>query len=74
MTPDIILQEINKLNVAEKMLLLERVWDSIGQSAESVILPQWQRDELDSRLAEHHQNTDGDLSSHEFHQQLKNSL
>lgn len=52
MTPDIILQEINKLNIAEKVLLLERVWDSIGESADSVSLPQWQRDELDNRLTE----------------------
>jgi putative addiction module component (TIGR02574 family) len=74
MTPDILLQEINKLNVVDKMLLLERVWDSLGQSAENVLLPQWQRDELDNRLVEHQQTTDGDILSHEFHQQLRNSL
>lgn len=74
MTPDILLQEINKLNVADKMLLLERVWDSLGQSAENVRLPQWQREELDKRLVDHQQTTDGDIPSHEFHQQLRNSL
>jgi len=74
MTPDIILQEINKLNVADKMLLLEKVWDSLEQSAENVLLPQWQRDELDKRLVEHLQTTDGNIPSQEFHQQLRNSL
>ena len=71
MTPDIILQEINKLNIAEKVLLLERVWDSIGESSDSVPSPQWQQDELDNRLTEHQQNSDGDLPEHEFHQQLR---
>ena len=74
MTPDTILQEIKKLNVADKMLLLEKVSDAISLSSEDVLLPQWQRDELDQRLAEHRQHQDGDLNSHEFYQQLRNSL
>jgi putative addiction module component (TIGR02574 family) len=74
MTPDTILHEINKLDTAEKMLLMEKIFDSIGLTSEEMILPQWQREELDQRLAEHRQHQDGDLTSHEFYQQLRNSL
>jgi putative addiction module component (TIGR02574 family) len=42
-----------RLTVAEKILLLEDLWDSIASDESSVPVPQSHRDELDRRLAEH---------------------
>ena len=44
---------ITSLTVAEKMLLLEELWDSIASEPASVPVPQSHREELDRRLAEH---------------------
>jgi putative addiction module component (TIGR02574 family) len=42
------LQEILKLSAAEKILMIEKIWDSIEK--ESVDVLPSQKDELDSRL------------------------
>ncbi len=49
MRPDEIKQEIGKLNLSEKLLLVEDVWDSIAQSNSELPLPEWQKRELDKR-------------------------
>jgi putative addiction module component (TIGR02574 family) len=45
--------EILELPVAERVRLVEAIWDSISAAPESLPLTQWQRDELDRRLAEY---------------------
>jgi putative addiction module component (TIGR02574 family) len=45
-----------RLTVAEKILLLEDLWDSIASDESSVPVPQSHRDELDRRLADHEQD------------------
>jgi putative addiction module component (TIGR02574 family) len=45
--------EIARLSVAEKVLLLEDLWDSIASDESSVPVPQSHRDELDRRLAQY---------------------
>jgi putative addiction module component (TIGR02574 family) len=45
--------EITQLSVAEKILLLQDLWDSIASDESSVPVPQSHREELDRRLAEH---------------------
>ena len=44
--------EILALPVPERMRLLEAIWDSISAIPEALPLTQWQKDELDRRLAE----------------------
>jgi len=44
--------EILGLPVAERMRLLDAIWDSISVVPEALPLTQWQKDELDRRLAE----------------------
>jgi putative addiction module component (TIGR02574 family) len=44
--------EILELPVAERMRLVEAIWDSISAAPESLPLTQWQREELDRRLSE----------------------
>ena len=42
-------QEINRLELSEKLLLIEDVWDSIAQSNKELPMPEWQKKELDFR-------------------------
>ena len=44
--------EVLELPVAERMRLVEAVWDSIPAAPESLPLTQWQRKELDRRFSE----------------------
>jgi putative addiction module component (TIGR02574 family) len=45
------LSELFELSAAERILLVEELWDSIASTPESVPLTDAQRRELDSRLA-----------------------
>jgi len=49
MRPDEIKQEIGKLDLSEKLLLIEDVWDSIAQNNSELPMPEWQKRELDKR-------------------------
>jgi len=44
--------EILALPVQERLRLVEAIWDSISAVPEALPLTQWQREELDRRLAE----------------------
>jgi putative addiction module component (TIGR02574 family) len=44
--------DILELPVAERVRLVEVIWDSIAAVPEAVPLTEWQREELDRRLAE----------------------
>lgn len=50
------LQGIQQLSVAERIQLVEDIWDSIATAPETLGVPESQRQELDSRLEAHHQN------------------
>jgi putative addiction module component (TIGR02574 family) len=47
MTPS----EIKKLSVAERILIVEEIWDSIAAEQESVQVTESQKTELDRRIA-----------------------
>lgn len=47
-----LIAEILALPVAERVRLVEAVWDSISAVPEALPLTQWQKEELDRRLAE----------------------
>jgi len=53
MNSEAIIQEVNKLGLAEKLLLVEDVWDSIALSNSELPLPNWQKIELDKRDKEY---------------------
>jgi len=44
-----VLQEIEKLSISERLLLVEELWDSIARSNADVPMPQWQKQALDNR-------------------------
>ncbi|MCB2184695.1 MAG: addiction module protein [Desulfobulbaceae bacterium] len=75
MNPDMILREISKLSIAQRILLLENAWDNIRESGGELPVPQWQQDELDRRLEEHYADPDADNApAEDFHAELRKSL
>ncbi len=65
-------QEIQKLNVSEKLLLIGDVWDSIAQNGPDIPMPEWQKRELDRRYEEY---SEGKQALHEWrsvHEELRN--
>ena len=42
---------IDRLSIAERILLVEEIWDSIAAEAEVLEFPQSHKEELDRRLA-----------------------
>jgi len=65
--------EISKLDVTEKLLLVEEVWNEIASSNEALPLPKWQKNELDKRLNEYDQGEVETIEWHQVHEDLKNS-
>jgi putative addiction module component (TIGR02574 family) len=54
--------QIERLSIAERLDLVEALWDSVASSA---ALTEAQRDELDRRLADHRQHPDDVAPWHE---------
>ena len=74
MRPDEIKQEISKLNLAQKLLLIEDVWDSIAQGNSELPLSEWQKRELDKR---HKEYKAGEQTLHDWqsvHEEIRNNL
>jgi putative addiction module component (TIGR02574 family) len=45
---------IDRLSLAERILLVEEIWDSVAAEADTLEVPQSHKDELDRRLAAYH--------------------
>ena len=46
------LPDLQNLPIAQKLVLVEQLWDGIGSSEESLVLQDWHRDEATRRAAE----------------------
>ena len=44
---------LTRLPVAERLRLIEELWDSLDAEADALPMPDWHREELDKRLAAH---------------------
>jgi putative addiction module component (TIGR02574 family) len=42
---------IDRMSVAEKLELVEAIWDSIPESADGLDIPDWHKEELARRIA-----------------------
>ncbi|MEW6356403.1 MAG: addiction module protein [Planctomycetota bacterium] len=60
------IREIARLSPAEKILLVEDLWDSIASEPSSVPVPQSHKDELAKRLKAHASNPSDLLSLEEL--------
>jgi putative addiction module component (TIGR02574 family) len=47
-----LLDEILRLPIDQRLELVERVWDSIAASPESIPVPEWHKEVLDRRLGQ----------------------
>ena len=64
------IQEILKLSVAQRLELVEAIWDSIVDAPESLPVTAAQKRELDRRLAEYEKNPDTGRSWEEIRDSL----
>ncbi len=58
-----LIKEIDNLELAEKILLVEDIWDSIARNNDKLPLPLWQRVEIEKRYANY---KSGDLKLHDW--------
>jgi putative addiction module component (TIGR02574 family) len=65
-----LLDAIRKLSLAERIQLVEDVWDSIAAEGEEFPLPESHRVELARRRAEHHQSPEDVVPWEELRRQL----
>ncbi len=67
-----VLLEFEKFSIAEKILMLEDLWDSIATEQERFELTVEQRDELDRRVADYYSSPDDGCSWKEVKSRIKN--
>lgn len=65
--------EILELPVAERVQIVEVIWDSISALPEALPLTEWQRDELDRRLAEYEADPDSGSTVEEVFARIRRS-
>ena len=64
--------DILELSVAERIQMVEDIWDSIATVPESVPLSEDQKRELDRRLEAYHQNPDAGSPWSEVKERIRN--
>lgn len=65
------LSQLFELGISEKLQLVEDLWDNIASDADAVPVPDWQKEELARRKAEHVQNPDAGASWEEVKQRIR---
>jgi len=63
MKPEQIKLEVERLDLSEKLMLVEDIWDSIANSHSKIPVPQWHKEELDKRYKAYKK---GDLELHSW--------
>ena len=63
MKPEEIKEEIDRMELSEKLILVEDIWDSIAASNSEIPMPEWQKKELDKRCKEY---SEGNLDLHDW--------
>ena len=66
-----ILSELKKFSTAEKILIVEELWDSIADEQEKFELTGEERDELDRRVADYFLSPDDGYSWEEVKNRIK---
>lgn len=63
MKPEQIKVEVERLDLSEKLMLVEDIWDSIAESNSKLPMPAWQKKELDKRYDAYQR---GELNLHSW--------
>ncbi len=66
-----VLKNIEKLDLSEKLILVEDIWDSIARSNSELPLPEWQKIELDKRYEEFKEGKTGLHEWKKVHNELR---
>ena len=72
MTREQLRDEIGRLELAEKLLLVEELWDAIAVANSDIPMPEWQKRELDKRHEEYRQGNVGLHDWESVHEELRN--
>jgi putative addiction module component (TIGR02574 family) len=67
------ISELKRLSVAERILIVEELWDSIAAEHEKLQLTDEQRNELDRRIADYDSSPDEGHSWGEVKEIVRNS-
>ena len=70
MKPEQIIREVNKMDLSERLILVENIWDSIAASTE-IPLSEGQKQELDRRYAEFQEGSSPLHSCNLTHSELR---
>ena len=62
MSPELQALRIDRLTLAERLALVQEIWDSIAEEVEKAPLTESQRQEIDRRLAAHEANPQAAVS------------
>ena len=65
-------EELRKLPLAERLELVEDLWDSIARESDQLALTQAQMDELDRRLVDYEADPDAGVPWEEVRDRLRN--
>ena len=65
------IDEIKMLDITERIMLVEEIWDSIAKEQESVVLSEYEKEVLDARLASLDENPNDLLSWDEIKSKLR---
>ncbi len=71
MRPEELKSAIRNLEVSEKLILVEEVWDDIAKSCGELPLPEWQKRELNKRLSAYDQGATETKDLHQVHDALR---
>jgi len=66
------IDEIKQLDIAERIILVEEIWDSIAKEQESVELSGYEKSILDARLSSLESNSDDLISWDEMKAKIRN--
>ena len=64
--------DFSHLSVAERLRLVEALWDSIAANPDDVPIPAWQIEELERRKANHLQNPQAGATWDEVQERIRN--
>lgn len=64
-------EEIQKLPLAERLELVEELWDSIARDSDQLSLTQAQMDELDRRYADYERNPEQGVEWEEIRDRVR---
>ena len=63
--------DVSSLTIAERIILVEEIWDSIVLQEESLEITEAQRKELDRRIESHQDSQESDTSWEELKSELQ---